>query len=234
MSVLDNVGGAAAGSVKQPGGKLPASDDALIAMFLDETEPKEKGSDIIDTGVYPDFEAPAPPPPEYEPDPWPSDGGLPDGTMPDADDLGTDGEKVLLSLATLPVETIVETVDITLTELIVRGCKLEDYEGKDDDKLMTTEADRAALVKATERYLESQSIRVTPLTGLLVTVALVYGKKMMYGMKLKKLVAKADAMARELDALREANARMAVELRAREAQAVDDDEITDAVWHEVK
>ncbi len=234
MSVLDNVGGVAAGSVKQPGDKLPASDDALIAMFLDETEPKEKGSDIIDTGVYPDFEAPAPPPPEYEPDPWPSDGGLPDGTMPDADDLGTDGEKVLLSLATLPVETIVETVDITLTELIVRGCKLEDYEGKDDDKLMTTEADRAALVKATERYLESQSIRVTPLTGLLVTVALVYGKKMMYGMKLKKLVAKADAMARELDALREANARMTAELRAREAEAVDDDEITDAVWHEVK
>ncbi|MDE5703719.1 MAG: hypothetical protein K2H70_02725 [Bacteroidales bacterium] len=232
MSVLDNVSGAAAGVVKQPGGMLPASDDALIAMFLDETEPKEKGSDIIDTGVYPDFEAPAPP--EYEPGPWPSDGGLTDGTMPGADDLGTDGEKVLLSLATLPVETIVDTVDITLTELIVRGCKLEDYEGKDDDKLMTTEADRAALVKATERYLESQSIRVTPLTGLLVTVALVYGKKMMYGMKLKKLVAKADAMARELDALREANARMTAELRAREAEAVDDDEITDAVWHEVK
>lgn len=230
MSVLDNVGGGVPAAAVKPG-TLSVSDDALIATLLDETEPKTKGSDFVDTAVYPDFEPPTPSASVPEPRPT---GGAPDDAMPGMDDLGTDGEKVLLSLATLPTETIVDAVDVTLTEVIIRSCKLEDYEGKDEDKMLTSAADREALVKATERYLESQSIRVTPLTGLLVTVALVYGKKFMYGMKLKKLMTKTAAMESELAALRKENRRMADELQNRGAMEADDNEITEAVWHEVK
>ncbi len=231
MSVLDNVGGGISAATGKPD-TLPASDDALIATLIDETEYKTKGSDVVDTAaVYPDFEPPTPP--AYEPEPWPTD-GAPADTMPGVDALGTDGEKVLLSLATLPTETIVDAVDVTLTEVIIRSCKLEDYEGKDEDKMLTSAADRAALITATERYLESQSIKVTPLTGLLVTVGLVYGKKFMYGVKLKKLMAKTASMESELAALRDENARLAAELRNGGPEGVDDEEITDAVWYETK
>lgn len=179
------------------------TDDELISLFLDETESKDKGVDVIDTAVYPDFEPPAPEdyPPVENPEPGDprSDGAAPSPEEP---------QKILMSLADLPVETIVETVDITLTELIVRGCKLEDAEEEDAEKLMTTEADKKALAKATSRYLESQQIKVTPLTGLIVTVVLVYGKKLMFGLKLKKLTRQNKAMRDEIERLQQEKEEM--------------------------
>ena len=171
MSVLDGLMDGKAGAAEKPAA-LPKADDDLISMFLDETETKEKGSDDVDSSIYPDFDAPAPE--DYEGQSSPAPGGDAGGGL---DGVSPDAQEAMMTLVSLPVETIVDTADITLTELIVRGCKLEDYEGKDEDKLVTSDADKAALVKATERYLDSQQIRVTPLTGLIITVLIVYGKK---------------------------------------------------------
>ncbi len=183
------------------------TDDELISLFLDETESKEKGVDEIDTAVYPDFDAP-------DPDDYPT-WDIPEPDIPRSDGAAPSPEepqKILMSLADLPVETIVDTVDITLTELIVRGCKLEDAQEEDAEKLMTTEADKKALAKATSRYLESQQIKVTPLTGLIVTVVLVYGKKLMYGLKLKKLTRQNKAMRDEIERLQQEKEEMEVRL----------------------
>lgn len=255
MSVLDNlspVGGSpvvpAAGSPVAPASSTSkpaaASDDTLISMLVDETEHKEKGSDKADgAAVYPDFEAPSSTSPSIfggsgststgGSDNWMLDDSVPSDSGSGAAE-SAEPEKVLMSLAALPVETIVDTVDITLTDLIVRGCKLEDYDGEDDDKLLTSDADRKALTKATERYLESQSIRITPLTALIFTIVLVYGKKLMFGMKLKKMIAKQEQMESELERLRSDNARLYDEIRRKTAKVADDDDITDAVWYETK
>ena len=184
---------------KQPDVQVAAqSDDDLISVLLDETESKEKGIDEIETAIYPDFAAPDPD--DYPAPDMPEPGNLrPDG----ADTPVDEPRKILMSLVDLPVETIVDTVDITLTELIVRSCKIEDAEEEEADKLMTSEADKAALAKATQRYLESQQIKVTPLTGLIVTYALVYGKKLMFGLQIKKLMQKNNALQDEIERLRE-------------------------------
>lgn len=214
MSVLDGLMDGKAGTAEKPAA-LPKADDDLISMFLDETETKEKGSDDVDSSIYPDFDAPAPE--DYDGQPSPAPGGDAGGGL---DGVSPDAQEAMLTLVSLPVETIVDTADITLTELIVRGCKLEDYEGKDEDKLVTSDADKAALVKATERYLDSQQIRVTPLTGLIITVLIVYGKKLMYGLKLKKLVRKQAMLEDEIGRLQDERDEMAIRLH-RQAEELE-------------
>lgn len=214
MSVLDGLMDGKAGAAEKPAA-LPKADDDLISMFLDETETKEKGSDDVDSSVYPDFDAPAPE--DYEGQSSPAPGGDAGGGL---DGVSPDAQEAMMTLVSLPVETIVDTADITLTELIVRGCKLEDYEGKDEDKLVTSDADKAALVKATERYLDSQQIRVTPLTGLIITVLIVYGKKLMYGLKLKKLVRKQAMLEDEIGRLQDERDEMAIRLH-RQAEELE-------------
>ncbi len=187
------------------------SDDDLISVLLDETESKEKGVDDVETAIYPDFEAP-------DPGDYPApDMSEPGDLRPDGEDTPVDEpQKILMSLVDLPVETIVDTVDMTLTDLIVRGCKIEDADESEADKIMTSEAEKAALVKATNKYLESQKIKVTPLTGLLVTVGMVYGKKLMYGLRLKKMIARNNALQEEIEQLR--NERDEMERRLIELQ----------------
>ncbi len=214
MSVLDGLMDGKAGAAEKPAA-LPKADDDLISMFLDETETKEKGSDDVDSSIYPDFDAPAPE--DYEGQSSPAPGGDAGGGL---DGVSPDAQEAMMTLVSLPVETIVDTADITLTELIVRGCKLEDYEGKDEDKLVTSDADKAALVKATERYLDSQQIRVTPLTGLIITVLIVYGKKLMYGLKLKKLVRKQAMLEDEIGRLQDERDEMAIRLH-RQAEELE-------------
>lgn len=214
MSVLDNLAKDGAAVAEKPA-VLPKADDDLVSMLLDETETKEKGGDVVDSSVYPDFDAPGP-------DDFAEASGLGmDGSHGDGlEGVSADAQDAMTALVSLPVETIVDTADITLTELIVRGCKLEDYEGKDEDKLATSEADRAALVKATERYLDSQQIRVTPLAGLIITVLIVYGKKLMYGLKLKKLVRKQAALEDEIGRLQDERDEMEARLR-RQAEELE-------------
>lgn len=214
MSVLDGLMDGKAGTTEKPAA-LPKADDDLISMFLDETETKEKGSDDVDTSIYPDFDAPSPE--DYDGQPATAPGGDAGGGL---DGVSPDAQDAMMTLVSLPVETIVDTADITLTELIVRGCKLEDYEGKDEDKLVTSDADKAALVKATERYLDSQQIRVTPLTGLIITVLIVYGKKLMYGLKLKKLVRKQAMLEDEIGRLQDERDEMAIRLH-RQAEELE-------------
>lgn len=214
MSVLDGLMDGKAGAAEKPAA-LPKADDDLISMFLDETETKEKGSDDVDSSIYPDFDAPAPE--DYDGQPSPDPGGDAGGGL---DGVSSDAQEAMMTLVSLPVETIVDTADITLTELIVRSCKLEDYEGKDEDKLVTSDADKAALVKATERYLDSQQIRVTPLTGLIITVLIVYGKKLMYGLKLKKLVRKQAMLEDEIGRLQDERDEMAIRLH-RQAEELE-------------
>lgn len=214
MSVLDGLMQGKDGAASKPAA-LPKADDDLISMFLDETETKEKGSDDVDSSVYPDFDAPGPE--DYGDAPSPAPG---DNSGNGLDGVSTDAQEAMMTLVSLPVETIVDTADITLTELIVRGCKLEDYEGKDEDKLVTSDADKAALVKATERYLDSQQIRVTPLTGLIITVLIVYGKKLMYGLKLKKLVRKQAMLEDEIGRLQDERDEMAIRLH-RQAEELE-------------
>ena len=223
MSVLDGLMDGKAGAAEKPAA-LPKADDDLISMFLDETETKEKGSDDVDSSIYPDFDAPAPE--DYEGHPSPAPGGDAGGGL---DGVSPDAQDAMMTLVSLPVETIVDTADITLTELIVRGCKLEDYEGKDEDKLVTSDADKAALVKATERYLDSQQIRVTPLTGLIITVLIVYGKKLMYGLKLKKLVRKQAMLEDEIGRLQDERDEMAIRLhrQAEELEALKKNKVTE-------
>ncbi len=192
---------------------VPQTDDGLISMLLDETETKEKGSDEVDSTVYPDFDAPGPD--DYEAVP-----GFRGGSGDGWDGVSPDAQEAMMTLVSLPVETIVDTVDITLTELIVRSCKLDDYEGKDEDKLETSEADKAALVQATERYLDSQQIKVTPLTGLIITALIVYGKKLMYGLKLKKLVKRQAALEDEINRLQDERDDMALRLN-RQAEELE-------------
>ena len=182
---------------KQPDVQVATqSDDEMISVLLDETESKEKGVEEITTAIYPDFEAP-------DPDDYPApDMPEPGNPRPDGADTPEDEpQKIMMSLVDLPVETIVDTVDITLTELIVRGCKIEDADEEEADRLMTSEADKKALAKATSRYLESQQIKVTPLTGLIVTAVLVYGKKLMYGLRLKKLIKQNNSLQDEIERL---------------------------------
>lgn len=223
MSVLDGLMDGKAGAAEKPAA-LPKADDDLISMFLDETETKEKGSDDVDSSIYPDFDAPAPE--DYDGQPSPAPGGDAGGGL---DGVSPDAQEAMMTLVSLPVETIVDTADITLTELIVRGCKLEDYEGKDEAKLVTSDADKAALVKATERYLDSQQIRVTPLTGLIITVLIVYGKKLMYGLKLKKLVRKQAMLEDEIGRLQDERDEMAIRLhrQAEELEALKKNKVTE-------
>ncbi|MDE6493309.1 MAG: hypothetical protein K2L50_01845 [Bacteroidales bacterium] len=189
---------------KQPDVQVATqSDDEMISVLLDETESKEKGVEEINTAIYPDFEAP-------DPDDYPApDMPEPGNPRPDGADTPEDEpQKIMMSLVDLPVETIVDTVDITLTELIVRGCKIEDADEEEADRLMTSEADKKALAKATSRYLESQQIKVTPLYGMLLTFILIYGKKLMYGLRLKKLMKQNNALQDEIERLQEENDKM--------------------------
>ncbi|MEG2666395.1 MAG: hypothetical protein RSA02_05205, partial [Bacteroidales bacterium] len=113
-----------------------------------------------------------------------------------------DTSEVLMSIATLPIDIIVDTVDVTLTELIIRSCKIEEYEGKDEDLIITSEKDKEALKKVAEKYLETQNLKVTPLTGLLITVAIVYVKKLLYCLKLKKAVEQNNVLQAEIKSLK--------------------------------
>lgn len=211
MSVLENVN-------KTEVPVSAQSDDELISLWIDETENKEKGADKIDTAIYPDFEAP-------DPDDYPT----PD--MPEPGNLYPDGEedpmdepkKILMSLVDLPVRTIVDTVDITLTELIVRGCKIEDADESEADKIMTSEADKEALAKATSRYLESQKIKVTPLYGMILTFILIYGKKLMFGLQIKKLMKKNNDLQDEIEQLREERDKMQQRLNELQQEKKDEE-----------
>lgn len=169
----------------KPAGVLPTPDDKLLALLEEDTATKVIRDEPVRPVDNPDFEPLEPDEPgEPGADTEPFD---PFDRIEAGDGIEKQVEKTLVSLADLPVDTIVDTIDVTLTEVIVRANGLEDYEGKDEDKLFTSDADKRALVKATERYLDSQEIKVTPLTALLITAGIIYGKKFMYASKLKKL-----------------------------------------------
>lgn len=188
------------------------TEDELISLLAESTEDKTPGVAVPDNIVYPDFE--------------PFEGSIDDVGFFGASDTGSPGaktstnvdgspagetspEEVLMSIATLPVDIIVDTVDVTITELMVRGCKIDEYEGKDENLIITSEKDKEALRKVAEKYLETQNLKVTPLTGLLITVAIVYGKKLMYCLKLKKAVEKNNALQAEIKRLEADKAALA-------------------------
>lgn len=196
----------------RPAEVLPTPNDKLLALLEEDTAVKVIRDEPIKPVDTPDFD-PLTPEPEPEPAPEP---GNPFGSF------GADGdiEKVMISLADLPVETIVDTIDITLTDVIVRANGLEDYEGKDEDKLFTTDADKRALVKATERYLASQEIKVTPLTALLLTAAIVYGKKFMFASKLKKLARRNAELESQIDETDRENEKLKQIVKDRETEII--------------
>ncbi|MEG1499325.1 MAG: hypothetical protein RR393_07925 [Bacteroidales bacterium] len=178
------------------------TDDELISLLSELTEDKTPGEVVPDNIVYPDFD--------------PFEGGVGDVEISGTGHVGSlhetkstqqhngenDTSEVLMSIATLPIDIIVDTVDVTLTELIIRSCKIEEYEGKDEDLIITSEKDKEALKKVAEKYLETQNLKVTPLTGLLITVAIVYVKKLLYCLKLKKAVEQNNVLQAEIKSLK--------------------------------
>ena len=194
----------------RPAEVLPTPDDKLLALLEEDTAVKVIRDEPIEPVDTPDFD-PLDPEPEPAPEP-----GNPFGSF------GADGdiEKAMISLADLPVETIVDTVDVTLTDVIVRANGLEDYEGKDEDKLFTTDADKKALVKDTKRYLDSQEIKVTPLTGLLITAVIVYGKKFMFASKLKKLARRNAELESQIDETDRENEKLKQIVKDRETEII--------------
>lgn len=185
------------------------SDDEMLSVLMEPTETKIMGEKRERPEVYPDFE----PAPEPEPLPPMED---PDG----GDTPESDVEKTLLSLSSLPTDTIVDTVDAVLTEVIVRACKIEDYEGKGEDDLLTSEQDKRALAKATDRYLASKEIRITPLTALIVTAGIIYGKKILCAQRLKKVMQRNDELEEQAEQARKEKQELEQKLKEREAEIV--------------
>ena len=182
------------------------SDDVMLSVLMEPTEPKTMGAVRERPEVYPDFAAPEPEPStpigDFEPDDTPE----------------SDVEKTLVSLASLPTDTIVDTVDAVLTEVIVRACKIEDYEGKGEDDLFTSEQDKKALAKATERYLASKDIRITPSFALIVTFCIIYGKKFLYAQRLKKVMRRNDELEEQAEQARLEREELELQIREREAE----------------
>lgn len=183
------------------------SDDEMLSVLMEPTETKIMGEKRERPEVYPDFD----PAPEPEPLPPMED---PDG----GDTPESDVEKTLLSLSSLPTDTIVDTVDAVLTEVIVRACKIEDYEGKGEDDLLTSEQDKRALAKATERYLASKEIRITPQFALIVTFCIIYGKKFLYAQRLKKVMRRNDELEEQAEQARLERQELEQKIRDREVE----------------
>lgn len=183
------------------------SDDVMLSVLMEPTEPKTMGAVRERPEVYPDFD----PVPEPEP-PTPVDDPEPDN-VPESD-----VEKTLVSLASLPTDTIVDTVDAVLTEVIVRACKIEDYEGKGEDDLLTSEQDKRALAKATDRYLASKDIRITPAHALIVTVCVIYGKKLLYAQRFKKVMQRNDELEEQAEQARLEKQELEKKIKEREVE----------------
>lgn len=200
----------------RPAEILPTPDDKLLALLEEDTDTKVIRDEPVRPIDTPDFD-----PLDPEPDPEPGNGFDPFSNL-DAggDDIAKTVEKTMISLADLPVETIVDTVDITLTDVIVRANGLEDYEGKDEDKLFTTDADKKALVKATKRYLDSQEIKVTPFMGFVITAVIVYGKKFMVASKLKKLARRNAELESQIDETDRENEKLKQIVKDRETEII--------------
>lgn len=201
----------------RPAEILPTPNDKLLALLAEDTATKVIRDEPIRPVDTPDFD-----PLDPEPDPEPGNGFNPFAS-PDGggdDDIEKTVEKTMISLADLPVETIVDTVDVTLTDVIIRANGLEDYEGKDEDKLFTSDADKKALVKATKRYLDSQEIKVTPFMGLLITLIIVYGKKFMFASKFKKLARRNAELESQVDETDRENQALKRIVKEREAEII--------------
>jgi hypothetical protein len=166
--------------------------DELLDTLAEETKERPMGTSP-ESYNYPDF---TPEPPPAEPEPTTLTSQAPPSQLRDPlkgvkglEDIDADSaESVLTDLAALPAETIVDTVDVLATEFVISRYGIKDYDGEDGDTVITSEKDKKALVKATESYLASQHIKVTPLTALLVTVCLIYGKKIMHGARIKNIM----------------------------------------------
>lgn len=181
------------------------SDDVMLSVLMEPTETKIMGEKRDRPEVYPDFDpVPEPLPPMEDPD---------GGDAPESD-----VEKTLLSLSSLPTDTIVDTVDTVLTEVIVRACKIEDYEGKGEDDLLTSEQDKRALTKATERYLASKEIRITPLYAMLLTFGIIYGKKLLCAQRLKKVMQRNDELEEQAEQARQEKRDLEQKVKDREAE----------------
>ncbi|MCM1168741.1 MAG: hypothetical protein NC324_02270 [Bacteroides sp.] len=204
--ILNNMAGP-----DRPAEVLPTPDDKLLALLDEDTATKVIRDEPIRPVDNADFEPLEP----ETPDPSPFDAF---DRIEAGDDIEKQVEKTMVSLSALPVDTIVDTLDVTLTEVIVRTNGLEDYEGKDEDKLITSEADKQALVKATERYLDSQEIKVTPLTALLITAGIIYGKKFMYASKLKKLARRNEQLEARIDETDRENQELKRIVKERESE----------------
>lgn len=199
---------------EQPSEVLPTPNDKLLALIEEDTATKVIRDEPIRPVDTPDFE------PLEEPEPAPESFDAFAKIGAGDDDVEKQVEKTMISLADLPVDTIVDTVDVTLTSVIVRANGLEDYEGKDEDKLFTSEADKRALVKATERYLDSQEIKVTPLTALLITAGIIYGKKFMIANKLKKLARRNEELEAQIDETDRENQKLKRIVKDRETEII--------------
>lgn len=143
-------------------------DDELLKMLQEATEYKDERAEVKPRYEYADFE--------------PLDINAPTDSKEDPNPLSL--------FTALPVETIVETVDITITSTLISVLKI-DPNSERCENLETDPKDLKVLTKATTEYLDSKDIKISPLTALLITAAMIYGKKFMLAKQLQKVERKA-------------------------------------------
>lgn len=146
-------------------------DDELLKMLQEETEYKDERAEVRKLYEYADFETEQP-------------------IDINAHKNSKEDTTPLSIFTALPVETMVETVDITITSTLISVLKI-DPNSERCENLETDPKDLKALTKATTEYLDSKDIKISPLTALLITAAMIYGKKFMLAKQLQKVERKA-------------------------------------------
>jgi uncharacterized membrane protein YciS (DUF1049 family) len=196
-------------SSEKIGGDITATEmDEFLETLSDDTTFRPEGIMVEPPKQYKDFE----PLPSVAEQPPASENPKSEKSKIKIQDDDDDDDDILTSIASLPAETIVDTVDVFATEFIIKVCHVVEYDGDDADNIITSPADKRTIVKVTEQYLASQKLKISPLTALLVTVGLVYGKKIMFGMKIKKIVERNRQLEVEKDELRRRNEELQREL----------------------
>ncbi len=162
------------------------STDELLDDLVQETVTRSEQEVKEQKPHYDDFE------PEPEPEPDPVEFEARKSKKDPIIDLDepSDVEKVMSDLSALPAETLVDTVDTFATEFIVARFHINEYEGPEANGIITSPKQKRDLTKATERYLASQKIKISPLAVLLITVVFIYGRKIMLASSIKKIMAR--------------------------------------------
>jgi len=121
------------------------------------------------------------------------------GTAPNMDDVGSipndvppateaghnngsaapgDGT-VEMNLGALPAELVIGAMDSVMPPLMVIGLHALGYKQVTNKVFKLTAGDKAIMTPALEQYLKTVNVRLSPLEQLLLTVAFVYGGKVL-------------------------------------------------------